>query len=80
MTASDQAVEVAVDRFAGPVALGAGEIRSRAAVERGHRQHLHGREAVEVSAPRSSEEVLEPVPVFAPQGDEVFRSHRAKIT
>src|SRR5450759_4476331 len=74
MAARDQTVEVAMDGLAGPVALSAREIRCRAPVEGGHHQHLSRSEAVEVSATRSREQVLEPVPVISPKGDEVLRS------
>src|ERR1700674_4665638 len=74
MTACDQAVEIAVDGLAGPVALSAREIGCGSPVEGGHRQHLRGRESVEVSATRSREEVLQPVPVFAAQGDKLIHS------
>src|SRR5258708_1944911 len=74
VTARDETVEVAMDRFSGPVALGARKVGRCAAVEGRHRQDLRRREAVEVSTTCSREEVLQPVPVFAPQGDELLRS------
>src|SRR6202162_1518816 len=80
MTAGDQAVEVAMDGLARPVALSAGEIRGGAPVERGHRQDLRRLQAVEVSATRSREQALEPVPVVAPKGDAVFRSQSCCLT
>src|SRR5207237_949693 len=49
VAARHQAVEVAMHRLAGPVTLGTREVGRGASVELGHRQHLGGRERVEVS-------------------------------
>ena len=70
-----------MDGLAGPVALGASQVRGRAPVQGGHRQHLRRRETVEIPATCSREQILEPVPVVLTDGDEVFRSqYKAKIT
>jgi hypothetical protein len=70
-----------MDWFAGPVSLGARQVSRRAPVQGGHRQHLRRRETVEIPATCSREQILEPVPVVLPDGDEVFRSqYKVKIT
>lgn len=67
--------------FARPVSLRSGEVCGGPAVKRRQRQHLGGREAVETASARPREQVLEPVPVVAPQRYEVLRFHyTAKIT
>ena len=65
-------------RLAGPVTLSPREVGRGTSVELGHRQHLGGRERVEVSCAGVGEEVFQPVPVRPPHGDEVFRSHGAE--
>jgi hypothetical protein len=61
-----------VDGFARPVALRAGEVRGGPPVQRRHREDLGGGEAVQVSPAGAGEEVLETVPVIAPERNKVL--------
>jgi len=58
MAAGDQAVGVAMDGLARPVALGSCKVSGGASVESGHREHLRGREAVEVPAAGPGQQVF----------------------
>jgi len=75
MTTRNEPVEVTVDGFVGPVSLRSSEVGGGAPVKSGKREHLRRRQAVEASAARSREQVLEPVPVIPPQRNEIFCSH-----
>ena len=76
MAACDEAVQIALHRLVGPVALRARKVRRRPPVQRGHRQHLRRRQGVQPTSAGAREKVLEAVPVLPPKPDELLRTHR----
>ncbi len=64
-----------MNRLAWPIALRPSKVGGGPPVEGSRRQDLGWRKAVELSSTRAREEVLEPVPVVAPQSDEILCSH-----
>ena len=75
VAARDEAVQVAMDRLPGPVALCPREVGRRAPIQRGQGQHLRRAERVHLTGAGAREKVLQAVPVVAAQGDEVFGPH-----
>ena len=79
VAARHEPIQVALHRLAWPVALGARQVGRGSPVERCQGQYLSGGERVEMPGAGAGEQVLEPVPVLAPQSHEVFSPHNMTI-